>query len=231
MSEVIQTADCLDCPYRSLIFENLNAEQLIRVTENRKEILYKKGEVVCKQGDRVQSFLYLKTGLVKIFKENNDNKPQIISIAKPKDFIGLLSIFSQEVYPFSISCIEDSAICFVDLDVIRSLIREDGEFGLVFLEKMSEVSENIWQSRLELSKKNLRGRIAYTLLEFSQNIFDDLQFDLPISRKELAELIDMTTENVIRILSEFRKDEIIGISGKTITILDNNRLEQINLHG
>ena len=36
-------------------------------------------------------------------------------------------------------------------------------------------------------------------------------FDLPVSRKEIGELIGMTTENVIRIFSEFRRDEISQI--------------------
>ena len=115
--------------------------------------------------------------------------------------------------------------------MIKELIKEDGNFSLIFLEKMSQISESIWQSRLDLSKKNLRGKIAYILLDFSENVYKSPEFDLPISRKELAELIDMTTENVIRILSEFRKDGIISITGKTIAIKNMELLEQISLHG
>jgi len=228
---LISTSDCKACPYRSMIFENLNTDQLKRVNEYRNERIYEKGEIICNQGDVIDSFLYLKTGLVKIYRESVDFKPQIISIAKPLDFIGLLGIFSRDTYPFSISCIDESVICFVDLKVIKELIKEDGNFSLVFLEKMSKISEDIWQSRLDLSKKNLRGRIAYILLDFSKKIYKSNEFDLPISRKELAELIDMTTENVIRIMSEFRKDGIIHITGKTIAIQDEERLIQISLHG
>jgi len=214
-----------------MIFENLNTDQLKRVNQYRNERIYSKGEIVCNQGDAIDSFLYLKTGLIKIYRESDDGKPQIISIAKPLDFIGLLGIFSRDTYPFSISCIDESVICFVDLKIVKELIKEDGQFSLVFLEKMSQISESIWQSRLDLSRKNLRGRIAYILLDFSENIYKNAEFDLPISRKELAELIDMTTENVIRILSEFRKDGIISITGKTIAIKNQELLEQISLHG
>ena len=231
MSQLVSTSDCKGCPYRSMIFENLNPDQLKRVNKYRRERIYEKGEIVCNQGDGIDSFLYLKTGLVKIYRDSVDWKPQIISIAKPLDFIGLLGIFSRDTYPFSIACLEESVICFVDLKVIKELIKEDGNFSLVFLERMSQVSEDIWQSRLDLSKKNLRGKIAYILLDFAENIYKSPEFDLPISRKELAELIDMTTENVIRILSEFRKDSIINITGKTISILDMGRLQQISLHG
>lgn len=55
--------------------------------------------------------------------------------------------------------------------------------------------------------------------------------EMPISRKEIAELIGMTTENVIRILSEFKKEEIIRIEGKEIEILDFDRLQMISDRG
>ncbi|MCD6200582.1 MAG: winged helix-turn-helix domain-containing protein, partial [Bacteroidales bacterium] len=50
-------------------------------------------------------------------------------------------------------------------------------------------------------------------------------------RKEIAELIHMRTENVIRILSEFRKDRIIEIEGKLIRILEKDKLQQIAEYG
>jgi CRP-like cAMP-binding protein len=53
------------------------------------------------------------------------------------------------------------------------------------------------------------------------------KFNLPISRKEIAELIEMSTENVIRVLSEFRKDKLIQIEGKSIEILDIKKLERV----
>jgi CRP/FNR family transcriptional regulator len=56
------------------------------------------------------------------------------------------------------------------------------------------------------------------------------RFELPVSRKEIAELIGMTTENVIRILSEFRKEGIIRINGKEIEIADKTKLQFLSEH-
>ena len=68
-------------------------------------------------------------------------------------------------------------------------------------------------------------------LYFSDQVYFSDSFDLPLARKEIAELIAMTTENVIRILSEFRKDGILKINGKTIEICNRSRLQQIMEHG
>ena len=65
------------------------------------------------------------------------------------------------------------------------------------------------------------------LLDFSDVIFKNDMFDLPISRKELGELIDMTPENVIRILSEFRRDGLIHLKGKHVELLNKSFLQKI----
>ena len=69
--------------------------------------------------------------------------------------------------------------------------------------------------------------VCYLLIYFSQQIYYALEFDLPLSRKEMAEYVGMTTENVIRTLSEFRKDGILKIYGKTIQIVQMDTLKSI----
>ncbi|HAN19135.1 MAG: hypothetical protein A2X13_02420 [Bacteroidetes bacterium GWC2_33_15] len=223
----VKVNDCKECIYRSWAFKNLSDDELKLINSRKKEKFFRKGELVCLEGDTVTSFLYLQTGLVKLYKTESNNREHIISIAKPMDFIGLLSIFSNTVHVYSITAIEDSIVCLVDLEVIKNLIKTNGVFAIDFFEKISKVADSVIKTRVDINTRQLRGRIAYILLHFSKHIYNSSKFNLPISRKEVAELIDMSTENVIRVLSEFRKDKIIQIEGKNIEILDIKRLEKI----
>jgi CRP/FNR family transcriptional regulator len=56
-------------------------------------------------------------------------------------------------------------------------------------------------------------------------------FDLPVSRKEIADYIGMSSANVIRTLSDFKRDGIIKVYGKTIEVVDINKLEIISKRG
>jgi CRP/FNR family transcriptional regulator len=94
--------------------------------------------------------------------------------------------------------------------------------------RVSEATDKIVLDNLEIKRKYLKGRVAHVLLYFSNYIYERDEFELPISRREIAEYIGMTTENVIRTLSEFRKDKIIKIFGKDILIADKKRLESIS---
>ncbi len=227
MAQELNHQSCTNCVYRTWAFNKLTQEQLTLIDEHKKEYAYEKGEIICREGDDIEHFLYLQKGLVKLLTTEKNEKEHIISIAKPMDFVGLLSIFSNQQQIYTISAIERSVVCFVELDVIKNLIRENGDFALDFLEKISKVSDDVIQTRMSINTKQLRGRIAYILLFFAQHIYNKNEFELPISRKEIAQLIDMSTENVIRILSEFRKDNILTIEGKYIKILDPGRLQRI----
>lgn len=225
--DALNTCNCELCVLRTLVFNNVTNVEMQSMCASKMESHYKKGQVVVNEGDEIKDFFYLKEGLVKIYKRIHNDKDQILSIAKSFDFVGMLTVFSDTHYHYSIAALEDSTVCYVKLEFIKDLVRKNGQFALDLLDKMSRTSDDIIKVKLDISKKNLRGRIAYILIFFSEKIYSDPVFDLPISRKEIAELIDMTTENVIRILSEFRKDKMIRINGKTIEIINPEMLRKI----
>jgi len=96
---------------------------------------------------------------------------------------------------------------------------------------MSHISDEIIERQLEISQRQIKGRIAYFVLLMADRIYHSHEFMVPVTRREIGELISMTTENTIRTLSEFRKDGIISIDGKTIKILDYDRMVSISHTG
>jgi len=181
---------------------------------------YEKGERICVEGERIEDLIYIHKGLVKLSKRNNDGQVQILSIAKPLDYVGLLSVFSNDYYRYSLTAIEPTSVCFINLDSFRETIKSNGEFALEIIEKMSKASDEILSVKVELAKKTLKSKVAYVLLYFSEKIYDSNSFTLPVSRGELAELLDVRVENVIRVLSEYRKNKLVAIKGQEIEIID-----------
>lgn len=222
---------CRTCVYRQLLFGELNDFEYKLVNEARTEMLFKRGEVIKKEGEPVDSFLYLRKGLVKLYKTDHHGKDHILSINKPGDFVNLLAIFSEKNYQYSIAALEDTLVCDVGLEVLNYVVSANGRFSLRILNKMSQISEEIIENRFTQSQKQVKGRIAQILLFFAENIYHKDVFHLPLTRREVGELLSITTENTIRTFSEFRKDGLIGIEGKTITLLDKKRLESINITG
>ncbi len=218
---------CELCELKGLFFDNLEGEYLDIVCSGKVEKEFLRGEVIIKEGTFITDFTYLKSGLVKLFHSDNSGKEQIITIAKPFNYVSLLSVFSNDQYNYSVTALEDSVTCSIKMADVTSLVSENGSLALSLLKRMSRVADRIILDSLEIRTKHLRGRVAYLLIYFSQDIYFSPEFDLPLSRKEMAEYVGMTTENVIRTLSEFRRDGILKIYGKTIHIIHMDTLKSI----
>jgi CRP-like cAMP-binding protein len=225
--DILSYCSCENCELKALFFNHFDKSELARICSDKIEKTYKKGQIIFKQGDDIQDFIYLKSGLVKLFRQTENNKEQIIAIAKPLEFVSIMGIFSTRYFSYSVTAIEESVTCSIDIETIKNLALTSSHLAFNILEKICSTTDRIIIDMMNIREKHLRGRIAVILLQFAENIYQKNEFELPISRKELAEYIGMTTENVIRILSEFRKDKLIKINGKGIEIQDFQRLKQI----
>jgi CRP/FNR family transcriptional regulator len=219
--------NCDGCELKDLFFENVNTSEIEKICSRKTERSFKKGETIIKEGNEIKEFKYMKSGLVKLTRLASDGKDQIICFAGPFDFVSLLSIFSAPNYNYSVTALEDSEVCCLSLEEVKEMATLNGKFSLSLIEKVNHATDNIILTFLEVKQKRLFGRIAYILLFFADEIYKNNVFELPVSRKEIAEFIGMTTENVIRTMSELRKDNIIRISGKIIEIIDKERLIKI----
>lgn len=222
---------CADCEFRDVVFSYLNDEAIQEMCNYKEELSFRKGEIINHEGEKISNFKYLKSGLVKLYRRTPAGDEQIITITRPFEFVSNMSIFSEERYQYSVSALEDSVVCSVRLDFIKELFLKNGGFAMGLLSKISVINDKIIGQTLDIRQKNLVGRVAYVLLYFSKDIYKSRVFDLPVSRKEIADYIGMSTANVIRTLSDFKREGIIRVFGKTIEIADPEKLENISRHG
>jgi CRP-like cAMP-binding protein len=222
---------CASCDFREVVFAYLDDSSIQELCNNKYEMSFRKGEVINHEGEKITNFKYLKNGLVKLYRSTSNGEEQVITITRPFEFVSNMSIFSEDRYKYSVSAVEDSVVCIVKLDFIKELFLKNGGFAMGLLTKISKINDKIINQTLDIRQKNLIGRVAFVLLYFTKEIYNSMVFDLPISRKEIADFIGMSTANVIRTMSDFKKDGIIKVYGKTIEIVDLNKLEIISKRG
>lgn len=222
---------CQDCDFRDVVLGNLDEASIQRICEHKEEQFFRKGEIINYEGQKIENFKYLKSGLVKLFRRLHNGDEQIITITRPFEFVSNMSIFSEEKYLYSVSALEDSMVCVINLDLIKELFQKNGAFAAGLLTKISGINDKIISQTLDIRQKNLAGRVAFVLIYFTKDIYHSRVFDLPVSRKEIADYIGMSTANVIRTMSDFKKEGLIGIYGKTIEIMDLDKLEVISKRG
>ncbi len=218
---------CNNCHIKTIFYETLISNQLDGFCEARTELVLSKGVTFIRQGDEIKSFKYLKEGLIKLHKVDETGKTQIISFGKPMDFVSIHNIFAEKTYSYSVTTLEKSIICIFDLNIINNLVKTNGEFARKIIQTTTRSANNIISNSLDMLGRSMYGKIARVLLFFQEEIYFTYGFDLPVSRKEIAQYTGLSIETVIRVISEFRKDGLIKVYGKRIEIIDKKGLKAI----
>ena len=221
---------CNNCHIRTIFYETLMSNELDGFCGARTELTLSKGVTFIRQGDEIKSFKYLKEGLIKLHKTDDTGKTQIISFGKPMDFVSIHNIFAEKTYSYSVTTLEKSIICVFDLGLINNLVRTNGEFANRIIQTTTRTANKIISDSLDLLGRSMYGKIARVILFFQEEIYFTYGFDLPVSRKEIAQYTGLSIETVIRVISEFRKDGLIKVYGKRIEIIDKKGLQAIYDH-
>lgn len=212
-------------------FEKLTDEEIMMLEETKLEVSYKKGEIVCKQGTFSSHILFVCSGLVKVYLEEGDDI-LTLKIVPQGNVIGLTSLSKHnQVFAYSVKTYQDSVIRMFDINTFRKIIKQNPLFATEVIDHLCENKIQINSRFFSFQHKQSYGRMADILLCLSNRIFKEKEFELNISRQELADLTGLSRERVIRIIKTFKDDNLIEISGKTITIKDDKGLQSISQRG
>lgn len=212
-------------------FQSLSDEEMLLLENNLVVVNYKKGEILCKQGTLASHIMYICSGLVKIYMEKEGGS-LILKVLPAGNLIGLTALLdNNNVFRYSAYAYQDCKVRLIDIRIFKQLLRQNIEFASQVINLLCENQIQTQTRFFAFTQKQSFGRMADTLMCLSNNIFKMDEFELPLSRKELAELTGLTPESVIRILSKFKSDKVIGIEGKIFTILDKEKLQQISEYG
>ncbi|QQS52716.1 MAG: Crp/Fnr family transcriptional regulator [Bacteroidota bacterium] len=219
--------------HENTVFKHLTQKELELIPVDEDPDFYQRNELLYEEGSRINGFYCVLRGIVKIFKTGFDGKDMIIRFAKPGDIMGFRSTITGELACTSTKVIEDSAVCYIPGDLVKSFVRSNGDFAMDLLElackELGEANDYI----TDIAQKTVRERLAEVLihLKWTFNLDSDNFLQISLTREELANLVGTATESVIRLLSEFKQDRLIELHGRKIKIVDEAKLIKIgNMH-
>lgn len=215
------TADCFIKKYCS-------AEYLASMNEMKNISFYKDNQYVAYEGNSVMGLFFIQSGRVKIVSAGLDGKQHLVRLSKQGGLIGHRG-YGGDRYPISAITLEESTICFFDNDTIHKAFMDNPE--LTF-ELMMYYSKELRKSEAKIKSQaqmNVREKVADALLS-CDSMFNDAQeypFQLPLTRSDLAGFSGINTEQLSRVLSEFKKDETITILKNKISIINTENLQEL----
>jgi CRP/FNR family transcriptional regulator len=223
--------NCQICTFKSPLFNFLTGEELTRINQTKKRVLYKAGETIVKQGAPLSHVISFTNGLAKVYIESRYRHNLILQFIKPTQFLGGPGIYADNINYFSVVAVENSAVCFIDMTIFKNIIRENCDFAEAFMQHLSRNGVFNYERFISLTQKNMPARVADGLLYLQKDIFNDRNNEITISRQDLAELTGMSKDSVIRTLKELSEDGILELTQGSIKVKDQNKLILVSERG
>lgn len=194
-----------------------------------KNNIIQKGELIFKEGDKVNGIYFLYSGAVKVHKHWVDQKELIIRFTSTGDILGHRGLGAGELYPVSATALAESKACFITNNFLETTLKADHAFTFRLMQFYSKELQKAEMRMRNLALMEVKARISETLLELL-NVFGknkDNYITVPVTRQDIAAYSGTTYETVFKFLKNLITSKIISVSGKSIRINDENKLRKI----
>lgn len=212
-------------------FQYLQSEEAVILDNKKTRLTYLQGETLFKQGAFAPYVLYIVDGLVKVYLQTGHEKQVNLRLAKSDDFLAFSSVFHENVYAYSAVALRDTEICMIDKSALKQLLLKNPDFAMQITSRNFGYENHLLEIIKNISYKQMRGKLASSLVYLSSDIFHHENVFQYLSRQDIADFSSITTESAIKFLKEFEKEDLIKVNGRNITILNTKGLHEISQRG
>jgi CRP-like cAMP-binding protein/CheY-like chemotaxis protein len=202
------------------------SDALQHLSEQHDAKTYRKREIIYSEGQYPRGIYFVSKGKLKTYKTNDTGKELITGLFKEGDFFGYLALLEETTFTDSAEALEDVEVYLLPKDDFYSLLYKSADVSKKFIKMLSDNLAAKEEQLLKLAYNSVRKRVAEALVTLEQRYRNESSqpFSMNISREDIANIAGTSPETAIRMLSDFKDENLIHIKGSMITILDYNKL-------
>jgi CRP-like cAMP-binding protein len=136
-----------------VLFSSVDQETLEFLSQNSRLLIFDRGRIIFRQGDRANSLFVILEGLVHIFIHDMEGRELHLAILGEGQFFGEMSFVAKEPRNATVQVLEETLLCEVGFSVLEEVLRR--------CPSVREVLERFHRERLEVmeAKKKAAGLV------------------------------------------------------------------------
>lgn len=238
-NRIVRRMPCQQCTVRErtciadLPLDALPEFQAVCVTG-----LYKPRQIVFHEGTAANGLYVLCQGTVKLYRSDRFGREFIVDVATPGAMLGELGTSDDDVYSTSAEALTEAQVSFLPRERLVGFIERHPKTGVRLVASLSQALADTRRKAGELALKRADARLADLLLRLSDGAAQSTEAGktrahvrLSYSRRDLAEMIGVSTETAIRLLGKLKRNRMIATDSDGIDIIDLERLTRLAHHG
>ena len=216
---------CENCLSRkNSLFGTFCNDEVVDINDSKSCNFYKKNQPLFLDGGIPRGVFCVNSGKIKIFAQGEEGKEQIIHIAKAGEIVGFRAMFSGDPYKVSAYTLEECNLCFISKADFLNLVDTNISLRNGIMKELSKELTERAGFITSMAQKSVRERLAYVLI-LLDDIYDGEMINL--TREDLANYVGTATETLIRLLKDFKDEDVIKTHIRKIEILKKDSLHFI----
>ena len=192
-------------------------------------VAYPKGAVLFMEGQIACGIFAVCSGQVKLSTSSLQGKAVILKIAEAGELIGLPATLSGKPYEVTAEVSEQARVNFIPRAAFLRFLRANPKAVIQVTQLLTEshyAGHEVIQS-LGLSR-SASEKLARFLFAWSANHAGGQdRLRIALTQAEIGEMIGATRETVTRLLTDFKKKNLLTITGTTVNICNRPALQSL----
>jgi CRP-like cAMP-binding protein len=193
---------------------------------------FRAGANIVVEGETPRSAFVLTRGMACRFRLMPDGRRQILTILIPGDFFDLHG-FLLKAMDHSVATIGPTRIAAIGREAVIDIIANHPRIGAALWWSAMQEEAMLRERIVALGRRSARGRVAYILCELvwrqrSIGIAEDHAIRLPFTQTDLADMLGLTSVHTNRVLQGFRREGLITLTHRRLSLHDLERLQAIS---
>jgi CRP/FNR family nitrogen fixation transcriptional regulator len=171
---------------------------------------FKRNAAVFNEGDSARHVYKVISGAIRTCRVLMDGRRQIADFYLPGDFFGL---DWQSEHGFTAEAIADAVVVSYPRAQLELIAETQPAVQRLLMSLLSKGLSATQNHVVMLGRQTAQERLAWFLLRIMQRSDDNPSLELPMSRLDIADYLGLTIETVSRGISQFKRKQIIAVSG------------------
>lgn len=209
------------------LLKEINADEIDRIAAGTQEVRIARGEILFRKGDACEGFHVVVYGQIKLAFTSHSGAEKVVELMGTGQSFGEAVMFMEKPYPVYAQALADTMLLHIAKAVVFEEIERDPKFARRIIGGLSRRLHSLIADLESYSLLSGAQRVIGYLLRYeldSGGTGESVKVTLPSSKGIIASRLNLTPEHFSRILHELTEAGLIAVDGRTVTILDLERL-------
>ncbi len=212
-------------------FAGLSERDWEKVVDLFSERQYQRDDYIFLEGEAPEALFIIRTGKVKVLRHSTDGKDVVLRVCSPGNLLGTVAVFDGGGYPGTAQVIENCVALVIARNDCLTLVNRFPVFALAVIADLGVRLRSSAEQIRSLAVERVEQRIARVLLKLAESAGSDAPegrvIEMQLTRQDVADMTGTTVETAIRVMSKFRRQELIKTRRGKVVLVDTALLQEI----